>query len=356
MHDFMEYCLHTYFRATGWNDDNHYSNLSSTSRSLLNFSIPYGFSFQFSKIPTSLFKSSYSLQAIPALQGSVGYLFTSRPLHINAADAAEFSELAERIFVFSRGTTRKIPAEQERGETVTSAVKDYLLYGQLYLPSGRLEGIYSKRISENEQFVLTGVSSPNQPGTSHLTAQYQYDNGRRCNEISYTTYKSIFGLRTLWNVGQLIEAPQVPGEEKIKKTSRLSVGGELYYIAKEKSGGLSTGIRYRSFDERPFIATVICNPMMGHLTGGYTQAVSEDLTLCSRYDFNVYSYESDLAVGAEWRVKGEGVMKTKFSVKDGFALMFDGQYRKVHFTFGVTADIRSQSPLRSIGLQIQYCS
>lgn len=40
--------------------------------------------------------------------------------------------------------------------------------------------------------------------------------------------------------------------------------------------------------------------MMGHISGAYAARVSRDLSLCSRFDFNVYSYESEWTVGTEW--------------------------------------------------------
>jgi len=39
---------------------------------------------------------------------------------------------------------------------------------------------------------------------------------------------------------------------------------------------------------------------MGHMSGAYTAHVSRDLSLSTRFDFNVYSYESEWTMGAEW--------------------------------------------------------
>ena len=40
--------------------------------------------------------------------------------------------------------------------------------------------------------------------------------------------------------------------------------------------------------------------MLGHIQTAYTARVSRDLALSSRFDFNVYSYESEWTMGAEW--------------------------------------------------------
>lgn len=50
----------------------------------------------------------------------------------------------------------------------------------------------------------------------------------------------------------------------------------------------------------PTTITAVFNPMLGHVSGAYTARVSRDLSLASRFDFNVYSYESEWAMGAEW--------------------------------------------------------
>jgi distribution and morphology protein 10 len=43
--------------------------------------------------------------------------------------------------------------------------------------------------------------------------------------------------------------------------------------------------------------------MLGHMSGAYAARVHQDLSLCSRFDFNVYSYESEWTMGAEWWIR-----------------------------------------------------
>jgi distribution and morphology protein 10 len=54
---------------------------------------------------------------------------------------------------------------------------------------------------------------------------------------------------------------------------------------------------------------------MGHTSTAYTAAVSRRLTCSARFDFNLYSYESDLCVGAEWRNGSEGVVKGRLGFR-----------------------------------------
>lgn len=67
------------------------------------------------------------------------------------------------------------------------------------------------------------------------------------------------------------------------------------------------------FVQPPTTITALFNPMMGHISGAYAARVSRDLSLCSRFDFNVYSYESEWTVGTEWWLR-RSKHKTALSV------------------------------------------
>ena len=97
MYDFMEYCLRRYYRASGWNEDNQYSHLCATSRALLDFQAPQGLSLRLSKLPSSVFKTTTTMNALPLLEGSLGYLFTSRPLQIDDSASVRFRHLVDRF-------------------------------------------------------------------------------------------------------------------------------------------------------------------------------------------------------------------------------------------------------------------
>lgn len=50
----------------------------------------------------------------------------------------------------------------------------------------------------------------------------------------------------------------------------------------------------------PTTITALFNPMLGHMSGAYTARVSRDVSVSSRFEFNVYSYESEWTMGTEW--------------------------------------------------------
>lgn len=53
----------------------------------------------------------------------------------------------------------------------------------------------------------------------------------------------------------------------------------------------------------PTTITALFNPMLGHMSGAYSAQVSRDLCLSSRFDFNVYSFESEWTMGTEWWIR-----------------------------------------------------
>ena len=70
----------------------------------------------------------------------------------------------------------------------------------------------------------------------------------------------------------------------------------------------------------PTTITALFNPMLGYISGAYTAQVSRDLSLSSRFEFNVYSFESDWTIGAEWWLRsppeGDDVNSSSPTMRD----------------------------------------
>jgi len=128
--------------------------------------------------------------------------------------------------------------------------------------------------------------------------------------------------------------------------------------------------------------TALFNPMMGHISGAYTARVSRDLSLSSRFDFNVYSYESEWTMGAEWWLRPSrskpasdgtldgplsesptspydvtGVVKARASTSNDIALLWEGRLKNVLIGLGVASNLSSGTkPIKSFGLELSYFS
>ncbi|KAE8249642.1 hypothetical protein A4X13_0g5125 [Tilletia indica] len=172
-HDFSSHVLRRYFEATGWNEANSYLHLTSSSAALLDFTIPPGVSLSFSASPAPTFFNTYRLRALPSLRGSFGYIFASidperlaldgrSPAQLNIGTSSarvRFKDVIDRFKVHEmpRRPTGRSPV-WKAGKRVDS--RDYLLYGCIHVPSGRLDALYSTRLSETWQLLVTAVSSP----------------------------------------------------------------------------------------------------------------------------------------------------------------------------------------------------
>ncbi|KAI9574943.1 hypothetical protein HD554DRAFT_2012043 [Boletus coccyginus] len=430
MYPFASYVLRSYYKATGWNEDNLYANLTRSSSAILDFNVPRGLHLSTSKSPNPLFSTSYSMNATPSLNGSVGYIFTSCELDIKSSGDVRFKDMIERFKLYSQPRRPEGKEEWLAGQRVDS--RDYLLYGRLYLPSGRLDALYSTRLSPTVQALVAAISDPRSSLTgegrargesmNNIMFSLQHDIGKWCTEYTWSAEDGMWGVRVLHNFGRLGNSAE-PSEDSSSSTGsrpkrvdeedatggglkgRVSAGAEFYISAKEKSAGVSTGIRFTTVSDTPALSsqtpsssssqppttiTALFNPMMGHVSTAYAAKVSRDLSLCSRFDFNVYSYDSEWTVGAEWWMRRalsqplsdsetvqppdndpsypqqglphsrsdiRGVVKTRISTNNTVSLLWEGRFKQMLVSLGVVSDLTSRSkPITAIGLELSYFS
>ncbi|KFY09137.1 hypothetical protein V492_05585, partial [Pseudogymnoascus sp. VKM F-4246] len=205
-----------------------------------------------------------------------------------------------------------------------------------------------------------------------------------------------------------------PNEDRIH--GRFSAGAEAYYGTLNKSGGVSFGGRFATLPTYrgiPLTATLTLNPLMGNFSATYAVKAGEDLALCSRFEFNAYSYESELVLGCElwrrsfrlpvrpgrsmaaklaWRLDDEavalqepgggaaqgsqgapmgvgsakvgaergevtGVFKGRLDEKGRVGVVWEGRVKDLLVCVGSTLDLRRRDqPFRSLGVELQYSS
>ena len=239
-------------------------------------------------------------------------------------------------------------------------------------------------------------------------------------------------MRGLYNFGpdprDASTSPQTntPSEDSLtsslRANGRFSAGAELYYGILNKSGGMSTGFRFATLPQHtcfPYTMTLTVNPLMGNLTSTYALKAGRHLALCSRFDFNVYSYESGFQVGMElWRKRqrepredrewayrklrapgrsgwGEpvlvetrvderlrqeglgaglnpgpeeslagfenentaGVLKARLNGDGEVRVLWEGKLKELLYWCGVHVDVKQREQIfRGVGLQLQYSS
>lgn len=217
-------------------------------------------------------------------------------------------------------------------------------------PASHPHGLSEK---QSDAGVNTVTSSPTvllPPGATNLQINLQRDTGRWFTEYSYSVDDGLLGFRVLHNLGHVghqnealsaavshtevqdKEEKRVDEENTLESVvggglqGRFSVGAEVFFSPLEKSAGLSTGVRFTTLPDNvvlpllggasptsglmndaqhqpsqpPTTITATLNPMMGHFSTAYAARMTRDIVACSRFDFNVFSYDSDLTLGAEY--------------------------------------------------------
>ncbi|KAG8851635.1 Mitochondrial distribution and morphology protein 10 [Serendipita sp. 411] len=416
MQPFASYILRKYYEATGWNEDNLYSNLTRSSNAILDFQVPRGLHFHVSKSPNTVFKTTYSLNALPNLNGSLGYIFTSCDLGLTSSADVALHEITQHFKVYDLPRSPEPrPEVWLAGERVDQ--RYYLMYGRLYVPTGRLDALYSTRLGTSWQLVAAAISEQKQLGSnkakgrrsdavdhSNILLNLQHDRGKWCTEYTLSVVDGLCGARLLYNFGKKAGDDYVAGESRRERRvdeeeamdgglkGRISAGAELYFSAKEKSGGISTAVRFTTVPELgtsesegymssaasqpPTTVTAVMNPILGHFSAAYASQVSQDLAVCSRFDFNAYSYESEWTIGAEWWVRKQikeeppalelssrrtedlqGVMKARISTNYDISMYWQGRLAHVLVGLGVISDLRNRvRPIRALGLEVAYFS
>lgn len=134
--------------------------------------------------------------------------------------------------------------------------------------------------------------------------------------------------------------------------------------------------------------TLTLNPLMGSLSTTYSVRASRLLALSSRFDFNVYSYESELVVGMElWRAgegdgglewarrkmgrgngEGEmgaekgggemaGVVKGRVDQRGNVGVVWEGRWKELLYCCGVNLDLRGgENLVRGVGVELSFSS
>lgn len=275
------------------------------------------------------FGTSYS---IGIKDGWVSYLYSTLPTDATtSSDRIPLPDLLRSYRSLSTNAARH-------------AVGHGLVYGRLYLPQSRLEALLATRVTREVNLTIRAVSQETlrHGGTALALASWDDPAGRFGIETLASSDGGVLGLRGLWNAtnppahssgtdiftGTAASQPStaIPitaapspfsdptagsnhNADKERINGRFSVGGEIYYGLLNKSGGLSLGGRFQTLPTHagtPLTAALTFN-LLGHFSATYAVMAGRGCTLASQFGFNVYSYESEWAVGVElWRGGGAG--------------------------------------------------
>lgn len=296
----MEYLQKCFYKTTNWNEDNIFSNINATSEAILNFPIPNGLKLDSSSKSSDYLASSFTLSNFHQINGSLAYLYSLKALS-NTMGTKDIS-LQDAIAGF-RIIEPTMNLKHERTKINNhSNKKSLLLYGRMYFPGSSLEAMIIKRIAENTQLLIKCVSHPQLEKNGTVIVYLQNNTAKYLREIIYSTNESLIGMRCLYNWGTTI--PKTINPQLVPKfeNSVVSLGTELWFAARTMSPGLSSALRYSTRSTstgKPLTMTLAVNPILGHISLTYTVKTSVASTFCSKYDFNFFSYASNLSLGFE---------------------------------------------------------
>ncbi len=137
----------------------------------------------------------------------------------------------------------------------------------MYIPTGRLDALYSTRLSSTLQATIAAISdprsslsterSPRSSGSpNNMMFSLQHDTGKWCTEYTWSAEDAMWGIKTLHNFGKIgtpLDVSDDPdkgpkrssGVKRVDEEDamegglkgRISAGAEFYLSAKEKSAG-----------------------------------------------------------------------------------------------------------------------
>ncbi|RYO52940.1 Mitochondrial distribution and morphology protein 10 [Alternaria arborescens] len=392
MLDFMDSVQHAFYEASSWNVDNSYGALNASARALLDFDIPRGLRMQISSLAAPNFATSYTLGSVGVVDGSVSYLYSSLPLQKDFRTS--HIDLHNVIRGYKHVQELRRPDEKwwwevwHAGQRVDR--KNTLLYGRIFLPQQRLEALYLRRLAPTRQLRIAAVSDSNLNNGGTILTLLQNDFGKYSTEYMYSTDSALMGVRGLYNFGpgpRDASTEPLAAEQVGPVDGRFSAGAELYYGILNKSGGISTGVRFATLPNHagfPYTMTLTLNPLMGNLSSTYAVKAGPNLALSSRFDFNFYSYESELQLGCElWRIRNttdvdwaikklrpdwkrstvspdddvSGVLKARVDQDWRIGVLWEGRTKELLFTLGASLDLKKREQMvRSVGVELQYSS
>lgn len=242
-------------------------------------------------------------------------------------------------------------------------------------------------------------------------AVLQNDYGKYSTEYLYSTDSALLGIRGLYNFGldprSIPLNPSTPVSTQTDvEHGRVSAGAEVYFSPLNKSGGISTGIRFSTLPSHtgfPYTMTLTLNPLMGNISGSYAVKAGANLALSSRFGFNFYSYESDVQLGLElWKRRApdpglvqadwarklirpgwetsttelgqqeriredirrkeaaeqvDGVLKARVDQNWRIGVLWEGRVKELLVSIGADIDLkRRERVLGSVGLEVSYSS
>lgn len=234
----------------------------------------------------------------------------------------------------------------------------YFMYGKMSIDEGGvIEAYYSQKISSRGLLSFSSLfdhfldssnrtnsnsNSNSNSSSSQSRSHFQWDFGKLTLASSFCTFGRILGFQFLTNT-RTVHLEE--NEPLIGAWTRTKFGGEVYYTAREGSGGISVGMRLSRIPKDPInrnnhlIFTITGNPLMGHYRSTITTPfISPKISVSSRFDVNINSFDSDLSIGTSYRDDSplDQGLQFSFGLKNGISFVMQTNLTEIiKIRFGV---------------------
>ena len=169
---------------------------------LLDFTTPRGLRLNTASFSTEQFTAAATLSALPLLDGSLAYTYTSKPM--KGVQGTATSALSDFVQAFQETRLPRAPDESKDWEVWQAGRRvdfrgihplfraniDSLYYGRMYFPSSKLEGMHIRRISPAWQYIFSFVSDQ-RPGKGSAVCPFDCETDLDHRTIS-TRCRKIF--------------------------------------------------------------------------------------------------------------------------------------------------------------------
>ncbi|CCE65418.1 hypothetical protein TPHA_0L00620 [Tetrapisispora phaffii CBS 4417] len=289
----------SHMNGSGYNSVEFEDNMTATSDNLLNFYIPNVFKFQLSNKSSPFTFNTIDITTKQSINGSFAYIYT------NAENLDNIVKNTSNVNLLDIVDTYQVNNKKTRGKYSSKyqgKIKS-LYYGRMYYPSSFLEAMVIKKFNPSTQVIVKWISSSN--NCNIVTGYLQRSNNRTFQEFVLSSNDFLCGYKLLHH---FVESPS-KFNNSLYNNSQLSVGAEAWLSVSNLSPTCSSTLRYCTHSAstgRPLMLTCSLNPIFGHLSSTYSAKTTSNSTCCVKYDFNLYSMESNLSLGTEiWKNNSE---------------------------------------------------
>jgi len=197
-----------------------------------------------------------------------------------------------------------------------------------------VEAHYEQQFNQKFQAAATMVvSSP----FSYLLGLARYTRVNWGAKLLYRTEEHLLGMSGLW---------------ALRRFPSLQLGGEAVFSFAKYMPGLSFGARrVGNVGGLRSVSTLTVSPISGHWTGTHTAAVTDNLVVSCRYEYNVHSTESDIALGLE--IASAPRFKLRAGLVQGVAMTAEADFARVSVTLLAMCPFRIP-PDPTLSLELKF--